>query len=60
MQMMEFNLIMSFDANRDNSMYMMLLFTQGAIFLFSIFVIGLFIYKVVTSNKKQEIGFFIN
>ena len=55
MQMMEFNLIMSFDDNRDNSMYMMLLFTQGAIFLFSIFVIGLFIYKVVTFNNKQEI-----
>lgn len=55
MQMMEFNLIKSFDANRDNSMYMMLLFTQGSIFLFSIFVIGLFIYKVVTFNNKQEI-----
>lgn len=44
-QMMEFNLVMAFSDDLDNSMYLMQLFTQGAIFLFSLFVIGLFIYK---------------
>ena len=54
-QMMEFSLITTFSDNEvDNSMYLMQLFTQGAIFLFSIFIIGLFIYKLIT-NKKAKI-----
>lgn len=53
-QMMEFNLIMTFDSGVDNSMYLMQLFTQGAIFLFSLFVIGLFIYKINTKDDKEE------
>lgn len=45
-QMMEFSLIKTFsDSEADQSMYLMQLFTQGAIFLFLLFVIGLFIYK---------------
>lgn len=45
-QMMEFRLIM-FTSNGvvDKSMYMMQLFTQGFIFVFSLFIAGLFIYK---------------
>lgn len=52
-QMMEFNLIMTFDNGVDNSMYLMQLFTQGSIFLFSLFVIALFIYKIITKNDKE-------
>lgn len=45
-QMMEFSLIKTFsESGNDGSMYLMQLFTQGAIFLFSLFVIGLFIEK---------------
>lgn len=51
-QMMEFNLIMTFSNKFDEAMYMMQLFTQGAIFLFSLFVIGLFIYKIFTIKKN--------
>lgn len=45
-QMMEFRLIM-FTSNGvvDESMNMMQLFTQGFIFVFSLFIAGLFIYK---------------
>ena len=51
-QMMEFALIMTFSSGRsDNSMYLMQLFTQGAIFLFALFVIFLFIRKYVNSKK---------
>jgi len=53
-QMMEFALIMTFSDESDKAMYLMQLFTQGAIFLFSLFVIVLFIYKLVTSKKKVE------
>lgn len=56
MQMMEFALIMTFSNESDNAMYMMQLFTQGAIFLFSLFVIGLFIYKAITLNKNKDCG----
>ena len=55
-QMMEFNLIMTFDTGVTNSMYLMQLFTQGAIFLFSLFVIGLFIHKAITLNKNKDCG----
>lgn len=54
MQMMEFNLIMTFSNGSDNAMYMMQLFSQGAIFLFSLFVIGLFIYKSISFSKKSN------
>ena len=54
-QMMEFSLIKTFsESGNDGSMYLMQLFSQGAIFLFSLFVIGLFIYKAVISNKKND------
>ena len=54
-QMMEFSLIKTFsESGNDGSMYLMQLFTQGAIFLFSLFVIGLFIYKVITLNKNKD------
>ena len=51
LQMMEFNLIMTFDEGTDNAMYLMQLFTQGAIFLFAIFVIVLFINKAIKINQ---------
>ena len=54
-QMMEFSLIMTFSTETNNAMYLMQLFTQGAIFLFSLFVIGLFIYKINTKVDKEEI-----
>lgn len=53
-QMMEFSLIMTFSTETDNAMHSMQLFTQGAIFLFSLFVIGLFIYKAITLNKNKD------
>ena len=53
LQMMEFNLIMTFDEGTDNAMYLMQLFTQGAIFLFAIFVIVLFIYKFIKLNQSS-------
>lgn len=53
-QMMEFNLIMAFSDSADHSMYLMQLFTQGAIFLFSLFVIGVFIYKLVSTSKASN------
>lgn len=55
-QMMEFSLIMTFGTKADNAMYLMQLFTQGAIFLFSLFVIGLFIYKAIALNKNKDCG----
>ena len=56
-QMMEFSLIKTFsESGKDDSMYLMQLFTQGAIFLFSLFVIGLFIYKAITLNKNKDCG----
>ena len=55
-QMMEFSLIMTFSNETDHAMYLMQLFTQGAIFLFSLFVIGLFIYKAIALNKNKDCG----
>ena len=53
-QMMEFALIKTFSENgEDFAMYLMQLFSQGAIFLFSIFVIGLFIYKMISLHKDN-------
>lgn len=54
MQMMEFNLIATFDSNSSNAMYLMQLFSQGFIFLFSLFVIGLFVYKATASRRKEN------
>ena len=54
-QMMEFSLIKTFsESENDGSMYLMQLFTQGAIFLFSLFVIGLFIYKAIALSKNKD------
>ena len=53
-QMMEFSLIMTFSTETNNAMYLMQLFSQGAIFLFSIFVIGLLICKAITINKNKD------
>lgn len=52
-QMMQFRLIM-FASNGEvgNSMYLMQLFTQGAIFIFSIVVIILFIIKIHNNKRK--------
>lgn len=56
-QMMEFSLIKTFsESENDGSMYLIQLFTQGAIFLFSLFVIGLFIYKAIALNKNKDSG----
>lgn len=56
-QMMEFALIKTFSENGEEyAMYLMQLFSQGAIFLFSIFVIGLFIYKVISFAKALGRG----
>ena len=54
-QMMEFSLIKTFsESGNDSSMYLMQLFTQGAIFLFSLFVIVLFVYKTIILSKKKD------
>ena len=55
MQMMEFALIMTFSSGSDNGMYLMQLFTQGAIFLFSLFVIGLFINKAIRIKRNKAL-----
>ena len=53
-QMMEFNLIMTFSDKENQAMYMILLFTQGFIFLFSLFVIGLFVRKLIIKKKENK------
>ena len=54
-QMMEFSLIKTFsESGKDGSLYLMQLFTQGAIFLFSLFVIVLFVYKTIILSKKKD------
>ena len=53
------NLIMTFGDGSDSIMRMMLLFTQGAIFLFAVFIIGFFTYKMIALKKarqKQQTG----
>ncbi len=54
-QMMEFKLIM-FASNGEvgTDMYLMQLFTQGAVFLFAAFVIGFFIYKVCKNGARRQ------
>lgn len=53
-QMMEFELIMMFDDGLDNSMYLLQLFSQGAIFLFAVFVIVLFARKIVQGRSISK------
>ena len=54
--MMEFQLIMFASENGvDYSMYLMQLFTQGAIFVFTIFVIIRFIIKYIKERKEHAI-----
>lgn len=54
LQMMEFNLIMTFGSSGDEAMYIMQLSTQGLIFLFSLFVIGWFIFKIINKNLNKD------
>lgn len=54
MQMMEFNLIMTFDGGSNNAMYMMQLFSQGLIFLFALFVISLFVFKAIQRKSERS------
>jgi hypothetical protein len=54
MQMMEFNLIMTFGSESDNAMFLIQLFTQGGIFIFLLFVIGLFIHKRKVQKKEVQ------
>jgi len=51
---MEFNLIMAFSDGQDNAMYLMQLYSQGAIFLFALFVVGLFVYKATMAKRNQD------
>ena len=52
-QMMEFKLIIfASNGEVDYSMYLMQLFTQGAIFIFSIVVIILFVKKYISDKHK--------
>ena len=51
-QMMEFRLIKFVDgASSTESMYLMQLFTQGAIFIFALIVIYLFVRKYLSYKK---------
>jgi hypothetical protein len=56
MQMMEFNLIMAFSDGQNNAMHLMQLYSQGTIFLFALFVVGLFVYKAIIAKKSQDNG----
>ncbi len=54
-QMMEFALIKTFDTNpSNNSMYVLELFSQGAIFVFVIVVMLIFVFKAVKGKVKNE------
>lgn len=53
-QMMEFKLITTFEeGGTDQSMMYMQWFSQGAIFLFTLFVLSLFIKKTINQNKNK-------
>jgi len=55
-QMMEFKLIIfASNGEVDYSMYLMQLFTQGAIFIFSIVVIILFVKKYISDKHKLNV-----
>ena len=54
-QMMEFALIKTFDTNpSNNSMYVLELFSQGAIFVFVIVVMLIFVFKAIKGKVKNE------
>jgi hypothetical protein len=53
-QMMEFHLIMAYStADEANSMYMMQLFSQGAIFIISLILISILIVKSIKYKKNE-------
>ena len=52
--MMEFNLIKTFDEGNDNAMYLMQLFTQGAIFIVSLIIIVLFIIRLIKQKPAED------
>ena len=54
MQMMEISLIAAFGDSQDSAMYMMKLFTQGAIFLISLFMVGVLVYKTLAKKRDQD------
>ena len=54
-QMLQFRLIRYIEGEQvSDSMYMMQLFTQGFIFLFAVFVVGLFIYRFIKEIKASN------
>ncbi|MBO5528007.1 MAG: hypothetical protein J6A47_01635 [Bacilli bacterium] len=54
MQMMEISLIAAFGDSQDNAMYMLQLFTQGAIFLISLFMVEMLVYKTLAKKRDQD------
>lgn len=54
-QMMEFSLIKTFsESGNDGSMYLMQLFTQGAIFIVSLIIIVLFIIRLIKQKPAGD------
>lgn len=54
-QMMEFSLIKTFsESGNDGSMYLMQLFTQGAIFIVSLIIIVLFIIRLIKQKPAED------
>ena len=54
-QMMEFSLIKTFsESGNDSSMYLMQLFTQGAIFIVSLIIIVLFIIRLIKQKPAED------
>ena len=54
-QMMEFSLIKTFsESGNDGSMYLMQLFTQGAIFIVSLIIIVLFIIRLIKQKPTED------
>ncbi len=54
-QMMEFSLIKTFsESGNDGSMYLMQLFTQGAIFIVSLVIIVLFIIRLIKQKPAED------
>ena len=55
-QMLEFALVTTFsDGKTDSAMYLMQLFTQGFIFLFSIFIIVILSIKTIKKYNSNNI-----
>ena len=54
-QMMKFSLIKTFsESGNDGSMYLMQLFTQGAIFIVSLIIIVLFIIRLIKQKPAED------